>query len=291
MRPGDLADRPGRTRGQRSGDRRGGVAPRIGLRRAGNPATHRARRHRPRLRISLNAKLEPRRARPLHRPPQGDSTGDDDHAGNLRNGDRHRRRQDGRFERAGLRPCGIRAGSGTGSPYRPASSRTTTRRKCAGWLGALRTRSSTPAFACPARFRRIFPPGWAGCEVAVRDVSGIAAGLQKDRLWVVEGAGGILVPLNDREMMTDLIAHLGLPAVIASRSGLGDDQPHAAHPCGTPVALDSGRGGHHVGEDQTLRTVTPSSATDEPRCCARSRPSVPCGRIRSSGSPPGSPTG
>ena len=61
----------------------------------------------------------------------------------------------------------------------------------------------------------------AGCEVAVRDVSGIAAGLQKDRFWVVEGAGGILVPLNDREMMTDLIVQLGLPAVIASRSGLG----------------------------------------------------------------------
>jgi len=39
--------------------------------------------------------------------------------------------------------------------------------------------------------------------------------------WIVEGAGGVLVPLNDHELMIDLIAVLGLPVVIASRSGLG----------------------------------------------------------------------
>lgn len=38
---------------------------------------------------------------------------------------------------------------------------------------------------------------------------------------VVEGAGGALVPINDREMMTDLMARLNLPVVIAARSGLG----------------------------------------------------------------------
>lgn len=42
-----------------------------------------------------------------------------------------------------------------------------------------------------------------------------------DRLLVVEGAGGVLVPLNDRELMIDLIAALGLPAVVAARSTLG----------------------------------------------------------------------
>lgn len=38
---------------------------------------------------------------------------------------------------------------------------------------------------------------------------------------VVEGAGGALVPINDRDMMTDLMARLALPVVIAARSGLG----------------------------------------------------------------------
>jgi dethiobiotin synthase len=39
--------------------------------------------------------------------------------------------------------------------------------------------------------------------------------------WVVEGAGGVLVPLNDRELVIDLIVRLGLPAIIAARSALG----------------------------------------------------------------------
>jgi dethiobiotin synthetase len=39
--------------------------------------------------------------------------------------------------------------------------------------------------------------------------------------WIVEGAGGVLVPLNERELMIDLMVLLGLPVVIAARSGLG----------------------------------------------------------------------
>ncbi len=39
--------------------------------------------------------------------------------------------------------------------------------------------------------------------------------------WIVEGAGGVLVPLNERELMIDLMTVLGLPVVIAARSGLG----------------------------------------------------------------------
>lgn len=38
---------------------------------------------------------------------------------------------------------------------------------------------------------------------------------------VVEGAGGILVPLNDRETMLDLMEWLGLPVVLVARTSLG----------------------------------------------------------------------
>lgn len=38
---------------------------------------------------------------------------------------------------------------------------------------------------------------------------------------VVEGAGGLLVPLNRRETMLDLAEHLGLPIVLVSRHYLG----------------------------------------------------------------------
>ena len=39
--------------------------------------------------------------------------------------------------------------------------------------------------------------------------------------WVVEGAGGALVPLNERETMADLMHALDLPVLIAARSTLG----------------------------------------------------------------------
>lgn len=42
-----------------------------------------------------------------------------------------------------------------------------------------------------------------------------------DRPWVVEGAGGLMVPLNDRHYILDLIQHLGLPVVLVARTQLG----------------------------------------------------------------------
>jgi dethiobiotin synthase len=39
--------------------------------------------------------------------------------------------------------------------------------------------------------------------------------------WIVEGAGGALVPLNERETMADLMQALDLPVLIAARSALG----------------------------------------------------------------------
>lgn len=38
---------------------------------------------------------------------------------------------------------------------------------------------------------------------------------------VVEGAGGLLVPLNDEDMIIDLVAHLDLPVLLVVRSELG----------------------------------------------------------------------
>ena len=38
---------------------------------------------------------------------------------------------------------------------------------------------------------------------------------------IVEGAGGLLVPLNDREFIIDLITHLGLPVILVCSGYLG----------------------------------------------------------------------
>ena len=42
-----------------------------------------------------------------------------------------------------------------------------------------------------------------------------------DRPLIVEGAGGILVPINDRQTVGDLMVHLGLPVILVSRHYLG----------------------------------------------------------------------
>jgi len=41
------------------------------------------------------------------------------------------------------------------------------------------------------------------------------------RKWIVEGAGGVMVPVNERDLMRDLIQRIGFPAVIAARTALG----------------------------------------------------------------------
>ena len=42
-----------------------------------------------------------------------------------------------------------------------------------------------------------------------------------DARWIVEGAGGVLVPINDHQTMADLMTHLGLPVVVVARTALG----------------------------------------------------------------------
>ncbi|MBC7905909.1 MAG: dethiobiotin synthase [Rhodospirillaceae bacterium] len=41
------------------------------------------------------------------------------------------------------------------------------------------------------------------------------------RPLVVEGAGGVMVPLNETALTVDLMERLGLPALVVTRSGLG----------------------------------------------------------------------
>ena len=38
---------------------------------------------------------------------------------------------------------------------------------------------------------------------------------------IVEGAGGLMVPLNDQDLMIDLIQQLGIPVILVSRNYLG----------------------------------------------------------------------
>ena len=41
------------------------------------------------------------------------------------------------------------------------------------------------------------------------------------RRWIVEGAGGVMVPLNEHDMMRDLMQAIGFPIIVAARTELG----------------------------------------------------------------------
>ncbi|MBS1660882.1 MAG: dethiobiotin synthase [Bacteroidetes bacterium] len=58
-------------------------------------------------------------------------------------------------------------------------------------------------------------------EGVVIDLDRIAAAMPADRPLVIEGAGGLLVPLNDREFVLDLVRRLDATVILVSRNYLG----------------------------------------------------------------------
>ena len=62
---------------------------------------------------------------------------------------------------------------------------------------------------------------WAGQEIRIDTLVRLIQARHDSERWIVEGAGGALVPLNDTGLMTDLMRALALPVVVAARSSLG----------------------------------------------------------------------
>ncbi|MEO8049322.1 MAG: dethiobiotin synthase [Acidobacteriota bacterium] len=60
---------------------------------------------------------------------------------------------------------------------------------------------------------------WAGRRIDLAELRGLAK--DDDTTWIVEGAGGLLVPINESETMADWIACLKLPVLVVARAGLG----------------------------------------------------------------------
>jgi dethiobiotin synthetase len=59
----------------------------------------------------------------------------------------------------------------------------------------------------------------AGTEIMLEQIE-LPAGSSGVPL-IVEGAGGVMVPINSHQFMTDLMRHLALPVILAARSTLG----------------------------------------------------------------------
>ena len=58
----------------------------------------------------------------------------------------------------------------------------------------------------------------SGAQIDLQAVLGLA---NISKGWIVEGAGGVLVPLNGKDLMIDLMAMLRIPVIVMARSALG----------------------------------------------------------------------
>ena len=84
-------------------------------------------------------------------------------------------------------------------------------------IGAERTLEETYSFVPPVSPH--LAAHWAGVEI---DLARFRVPPEVGGQWlIVEGAGGLLVPLNARQFMLDLIVRLHMPVIFAARSGLG----------------------------------------------------------------------
>ena len=61
---------------------------------------------------------------------------------------------------------------------------------------------------------------WAGQRIDLPELRGLV-GSDDGTTWIVEGAGGVLVPVNETQTMADWIAYLALPVLVVARTGLG----------------------------------------------------------------------
>ena len=61
----------------------------------------------------------------------------------------------------------------------------------------------------------------SGRTISVQPLIEAIGGERGPARWIVEGAGGALVPINDSELMIDLMGQLALPVVVTARTALG----------------------------------------------------------------------
>ncbi len=93
-------------------------------------------------------------------------------------------------------------------------------------VGRLNPAPDERALMCPYAYGPACSPHlaarMAGERPELEVVTAAAAQLlARHELVVAEGAGGILVPINERELMLDLMVQLGWPVLLVARGGLG----------------------------------------------------------------------
>jgi dethiobiotin synthetase len=104
-------------------------------------------------------------------------------------------------------------------PVQTGASEGTDRESVRAWAEATEDRLPLERY----RFDPPVSPHLASRERGIRidlDAFKLPA-VQAGRKWIVEGAGGVMVPLNQHDLMRDLMKCIGFPIVVAARTALG----------------------------------------------------------------------
>jgi malonyl-CoA O-methyltransferase len=110
--------------------------------------------------------------------------------------------------------------------WKPRADRSSGRRRYGdpskGWVPATTRRSACREFVYRDLSPRIFPLSFVASELRFSEIVRLSkVSDTRPRGWLREGAGGVLVPLNAKESVADLMVALRLPAVIVASSQLG----------------------------------------------------------------------
>lgn len=87
--------------------------------------------------------------------------------------------------------------------------------------GATGVRVLDPGIRLPEPVSPHLAAELSGQMIELNQLTAYASDRPSTERWVVEGAGGALVPINATEMMTDLMVRLGLSVLLVARSALG----------------------------------------------------------------------
>ena len=90
-----------------------------------------------------------------------------------------------------------------------------------GWRAAMPARFSSMVSVCLVLCPPHLAARFSGNTIDADQLLEAFRREERDARWIVEGAGGVLVPINERETMVDLMVRLSLPVVIVARTALG----------------------------------------------------------------------
>jgi dethiobiotin synthetase len=104
-------------------------------------------------------------------------------------------------------------------PVQTGASEGTDRQQVISWAGISHEQTLPEAYIFDDPVSPHLAAERAGRQIQLETISRPAHDLSTP--LVVEGAGGVLAPVNSHQFMTDLMLHLRLPVILAARSTLG----------------------------------------------------------------------